>query len=126
MSEKFRFIEIKKYSRQLITNADRQGAEKQRVDRFQKRPALCSTICFLIEFRIVCVEILGIHIVLRDAQRVAEALVVSDFTLTQEFDRIAHIGIVHEAQDVVVGHPCFLFRSEVLVEIGEEIALTPR
>ncbi len=38
----------------------------------------------------------------------AEALEVNDFPLTPEFDHIVHIGVVAEAQDIIVGGPGFL------------------
>ena len=41
--------------------------------------------------------------VLRDAERVAEALIVHNLALAQEFDRVADVGIVDKTQDVVVG-----------------------
>ena len=40
---------------------------------------------------------------LRAAKGITEALVVHDLAFTQILDRIAHVGIVHEAQNVVVG-----------------------
>ena len=46
--------------------------------------------------------------VLYRAQRVAEALEVYDFAGTQELDRLAHIGVVDQAQQVVVGRAGFL------------------
>ena len=46
-----------------------------------------------------------------------------DFSLAEEFDGVAYVGIVDEAEDVIVGHARLLFGGEVLVEIGEHIAL---
>ena len=45
---------------------------------------------------------------LRDADRIGEALIVYDLTLAQELDRIAHVGIVAQPQNVVVGHASLL------------------
>ena len=47
--------------------------------------------------------------VLRDTERVAEALVVDDLTLTKEFQGIADVGIVDKAQKVVVSDARLLF-----------------
>lgn len=57
----------------------------------------------LIEFRVICVIVFGIHIVLCDAQSVSETLIMRDFSLTQKFNRITHIGVIHKTQDVVIG-----------------------
>ena len=46
--------------------------------------------------------------ILYRAQGVAEALEVYDFAGTQELDRLAHIGVVDQAQQVVVGRAGFL------------------
>ena len=50
------------------------------------------------------VKIFAVEIILCDAQRVAEALEVHQLALAQEFDGVAHVGVVDQAQDVVVGH----------------------
>ena len=47
--------------------------------------------------------------VLRDAERVAETLVVDNLTLTKEFQGVADIGIVDKAQKVVVSDARLLF-----------------
>ena len=44
----------------------------------------------------------------------AEALEVHDFALAKEFDRFAYIGIIHQAQNIVVGGSGFLLGGEVL------------
>ena len=56
-----------------------------------------------VKARVDCVEILGIHAVLRDAEGVAEALVVNNLALTKKFDGVADVGVVDKAQNVVVG-----------------------
>lgn len=54
------------------------------------------------------VKILGVQIILCDAQSLAKSLVMHDLTLTKELDGIANIGIIYEAQNVVVGYSCLL------------------
>ena len=61
-----------------------------------------------IKRRIASVEILSVEIILRDAQSIAEALVVNDLAGAEEFDRVADVGIVRKAQDVVVGSASLL------------------
>ena len=37
-----------------------------------------------------------------------KTLVMNDFTRAQEFNRIAYIGVIGEAQDIIIGGACFL------------------
>lgn len=61
-----------------------------------------------VKFRVICVKILVVQTVLDAAQAIAEALIVYDFALAQEADRVAHIRIIAESQNVVVSRACFL------------------
>lgn len=62
----------------------------------------------VVKRRIEGVEVPRVEIVLRDAERFAEALEVDHFTLAQEFDRFAYIRVIDEAQNIVVGRPGLL------------------
>ena len=44
-------------------------------------------------------------------QAIGEALVVNDLALAQELDGIAHVGVVRQTQNVVVGHARLLLRG---------------
>ena len=44
-------------------------------------------------------------------------------TLSEEADRVAHIGVVCEAEDVVVGGASLLLGSHILVQVGDDVAL---
>ena len=66
-------------------------------------------IGFAVVGRIDCVEIAAICTVLRNAKRIAEALIVDDFALTQKLQRIAHVGIVDQTEKIVIGDTRFLF-----------------
>ena len=57
----------------------------------------------LIKRRIASVEILGVEVILSYADAVGEALIVHDLALAEEFYRIANVGVVGEAQNVVIG-----------------------
>ena len=52
-----------------------------------------------------------------------EALIVDDLALAEEFKGIADVGIVDQAKEVIIGHARLLLGGEVLVEIGDHIAL---
>ena len=53
----------------------------------------------------------------------AEPLEVDNFPFPQELNNIVHIRIVGKPQDIVVGHPSFLLRSQILHEVCHGIAL---
>ena len=61
-----------------------------------------------IERRVVGVEVLGIQMVLGDAEGVAKTLIMHDLPLAKELNGVAYVGIVRQAQNVVVGGACFL------------------
>ena len=46
--------------------------------------------------------------ILGDAEGIAEPLVMDDLPLSEELDGLADVGVVAEAEDVVVGDSCFL------------------
>ena len=61
-----------------------------------------------VKLGIVGVVVACIQIFLYIAQCVAEALEVNDLALTQELDRVAYIGVVDQAQQVIVSCARFL------------------
>ena len=50
------------------------------------------------------VEILTVKMILRDAEGVAKPLIMDDLSLAEIFDDVADVGIVAQAEDIVVGH----------------------
>ena len=75
---------------------------------------------FDVKARVEGIEILAVELVGQQSQVFAEALIVYDLARSQEANRVDDVGIVAEAQDVVICRPRFLFRPEILVEIGDE------
>ena len=69
------------------------------------------------------VEVFAVELVGEDAKVLAEALIVYNLALTQEADSVLDVGVITEAQDVVVCRPSFLFRRQILVEVGYGVAL---
>lgn len=61
-----------------------------------------------VELGVVGVVVACVQIFLHIAQGVTEALEVNDFALTQELDRVAYIGVVDQAQQVIVSCARFL------------------
>ena len=64
---------------------------------------------FPVKLRVESIEIFGVQLVGRQAQALAETLVVYDFARTQEADGIPYVGIVAEPENVIVSGACFLF-----------------
>lgn len=62
----------------------------------------------LIEGRVDEVEILLVHLLLGQAQALAEALEMHDLPGPQELDDIVDVRVVGQAQDVVIGDPGLL------------------
>ena len=65
-------------------------------------------LSFFIKRRIVCVEIIGIEIILRYAHSVGKSLIVHDFSRAKKFYRVAHIGVVDQAKNIVIGRASLL------------------
>lgn len=63
----------------------------------------------LVKRRVEGIEVPCIQPVGGQAERFTEALVMHDFPCTQEFDRVADVGVVAHTEDVVVGGAGFLF-----------------
>lgn len=61
-----------------------------------------------VELGVVGVVVACVQIFLNIAQGVTEALEVNDLALTQELDRVANIGVVDQAQQVIVSCARFL------------------
>lgn len=57
------------------------------------------------------VEVLGIQLILRDAECLTKALEMDDFTLAEELNRFADIGVIYQAQDVIISGARLLFCS---------------
>ena len=56
----------------------------------------------LVKRRVAGVEILAVEMILSNSYSVAETLIVNYLSLAEEFYRVAHVGIVCEAQNVIV------------------------
>lgn len=75
-----------------------------------------------VERRVAGIKILSVQIVNDDLQTFAESLIMNDFPLSQKPDGVLDIGIIDEAQNIVVGGPGFLLCCHVFMKIGDGIA----
>ena len=67
-----------------------------------------------VDGRVVGIVVLGIQIILHNAQRVSEPLEMHDFSFSQEFERLANIRVVDQAEKVVVGCSGFLLWHDLV------------
>ena len=77
-----------------------------------------------IERRVEGIEVFGIKLISCDSQALTEALEVDDLPLPQELDWLDNIRIVYHAQNVVIGDPRLLLRRQILVQVGNGVALS--
>ena len=56
-----------------------------------------------IKARIHSIEILRIQPILRYAQSFTEPLIMHDLAFSQELERLAHVGVIDQANKVIVG-----------------------
>lgn len=75
-----------------------------------------------IKARIKRIEILAVEAVGEDAQTLAEPLIVRDLALAKELEGFEHVGIVDEADKIIVGGACFLFGGKIFVQIRDGVA----
>ena len=52
--------------------------------------------------------------ILHNAKRFTETLIMNDFTLSKETDRITYFRIFHKTQNVVIGCSGFLFWGDLV------------
>ena len=62
----------------------------------------------LVKRGVAGVKILGVEGVLGDAEGVGKSLIMHQFSLAQELDGVADVGVIHKAEDVIVGHASLL------------------
>lgn len=76
-----------------------------------------------VEGRIEEIDVLLVHFVFCKLQALAEALEVNDFAFPEETDDIIYVGVIAEAEDVVIGDAGFLFGGKVFRQITDHITL---
>ena len=82
-----------------------------------------SGYCSFIKRRVEGVEILRVQPVGGQAERFTETLVMHNLPCTQEFDRVADIRVIAHTQNVVIGGARFLFCGQILMQVGDGVAL---
>ena len=65
--------------------------------------------CLLVvKCRICHIIIFAVQFVGNNSQSLAESLIMHNFALTQEFNRLDYIGIVDKAKNIIVCYTCLL------------------
>lgn len=70
-----------------------------------------AALSVLLYFALVCVK------------KLAEPLEVYYLALSEEFHHIVHVGVVGEAENIVIGGAGFLLCRQVLHNVGDRVAL---
>lgn len=73
--------------------------------------------------RVEAVIIFGVEVIAHHAERLAETLEVDNLALPQKPNGSNDIGIIHKAQNVVIGRASLLLGSHILGQIRNGIAL---
>ena len=76
--------------------------------------ALTSAIRIFIKLRIECIEVFAVQVFLHDPKIFTESLVMHDFTLTQETNRITDFRIFYKPENVIVSRTGFLFWGDLV------------
>ena len=76
-----------------------------------------------IKFRVKCIEIPAVQLILGNPQTFTKPLVMDHFPGPEELNGFTDIIILHNAQDVVIGTSGLLLSCHILVEIRDHIAL---
>ena len=74
-------------------------------------------ICFLLLFikgRVNAIEVFAVQVPADLPKGLAEALEMVNLSLTQKLDRIPHIGVADQPQEVIIGGARLLFRGRAL------------
>ena len=93
------------------------------MDKEQTRFLACSFLLLAVEGGVIHIEVFAVHLLLGDAGTFGEALIMHNLAGPQEFDGVAHVGIIHHAQNVVVSDPRLLLCTERFGQIGQNISL---
>lgn len=72
--------------------------------------------------RVCGIEILGIQMVLDNAQSLAETLEVYYFTFTQVADGVADFRVFYQAENVFIGTSSFLFCCHVFCQVRDGVS----
>lgn len=78
---------------------------------------------FSVERRVESVKVLAVEVVLDEFERFTETLKMHDFAFTQKSYRVADVGVVDEANQVVIGCARLLFRRHIFAKVGDGVAL---
>ncbi len=79
------------------------------------------TVLAAVKAGIESVEVLAVKIILGDSQGFAETLEMYNFTLSQEADGSAHVRVINQSQDIVIGGSGLLFGGHVFKQVSDNV-----
>ena len=85
------------------------------------RPLCLGLTGGVVKGRVQGVEVAAVQAVLDAAKNFSESLEMYDFPFPQKADGVADFRILDDPQDVVVGGSGFLFRRQILEQVGDGI-----
>ena len=74
----------------------------------------------LVKLGVKGVEVFSIQAVGGNAESITESLIVNDLAFAQVLDGVAYVGVVYQAENVVVGDARLLLGGKILVQIGKQ------
>ena len=78
--------------------------------------------CLLVVKCGIChIIIFAVQFVGNNSQSLAKSLIMHNFALTQEFNRLNYIGIVDKAKNIIVCYTCLLLGCQIFVYIGNRV-----
>ena len=107
---------------QFVTAIDLRPA-RHRLRRVGRLRSMPNCLCSVFERRVHIVDVFFVELPAQQLHSLAEALEVYDLSFTQKLDRIVHIRVVREPQDVVIRCPGLLLCCKIFRKIGDGIAL---
>lgn len=93
----------------VCTRCVRRGGREYLLAGLDRRNRFGCFGCTPIKLGVEGVIVTRVQMLLHHAQRIAEALEVYDFAFPQEFQRVAHIGVINQTKQIVIGCACLLF-----------------
>ncbi len=69
---------------------------------------------FPVKFRIECIKVFAVQSVLDDPETFTESLIMYDFPLAQEPDRVGYVRFAYQTQDIIIGSSGLLFCCDLV------------
>ena len=75
-------------------------------------------IAVFVKAWVKCVEVLLVELISCKPQTLAKALIMHYLSCSEELDYVAHVRVVNQTENVIVGCTSFLLGSHILVKVS--------